>query len=246
MPDKPLKIGFGVSFNEAIKAAQNRNVVLPDVYYGKLQGIARQHAFSVAGLASHDQLTQVMDSLSAGLQRGISFNKWKKEMLENGILDLPDYRLDNIFRTNIQGSYNRGRWEKMQRTKKARPYLMYDAINDSRVRPSHLAMDGIIRPVNDSFWKEHSPSNGYRCRCRLISLSEKQAQRRSGEGKGLNKPINAGDMKPDEGWDYNPGADLTKGIEKAVAERPLSLIKTALLAFLEMGLIDYLTKAEES
>lgn len=232
MAKKPLKIGFGVQFHQAIKAAQDRGVVLPDVYFGILQGLARQHAFSIAGVASLDQLEQVMDSLSAGIQRGVSFNKWKKEILENGILDLPDYRLDNIFRTNIQNNYNRGRWEKLQATKKARPFLMYDAINDSRVRPTHLEMDGIIRPVGDAFWDDHAPSNGYRCRCRLISLSEKQAQRRSGEGKGLNKRINSKNMQPDKGWDYNPGADLTKGIESAVKEREPSLIKDALITVL--------------
>jgi len=227
----PIKIGV-VPFHQAIKAAQIRHVVLPEVYYGEMQGLARQLSFSIAGIAAHDQLTQVKDSLSASLQRGTSFNKWKKEILENGILDLPAHRLDNIYRTNIQNSYNRGRWEKYQSVKGERPYLMYDAINDSRVRPSHLAMDGIIKRHDHSFWKEHAPSNGFRCRCRLISLSEKQAQRRSGQGTGLNKPINNDLMNPDDGWDYNPAEDLTKGIEKSVAKKPESPLKVALLALL--------------
>jgi hypothetical protein len=37
----------------------------------------------------------------------------------------------------------------------------------------------------------------------MISLSEKQALKRSGQDKGINKPI------PGDGWDYNPGKDLT-------------------------------------
>jgi SPP1 gp7 family putative phage head morphogenesis protein len=232
MPN-PLAIGFNVPFHEAIKAAQKRDVVLPDVYYGELQGLARQQAFSVAGIASLDQLEQVRNSLSAGLQRGISFNKWKKEILENGVLDLPAHRLDNIFRTNIQSNYNRGRWEKLQRTKATRPYLMYDAINDSRVRPAHLALDGIIRAVDDGFWDAHAPSNGYRCRCRLISLSEKQAQSRSGGDNGTNKPIDTVNMQPDKGWGYNPGADLTKGVESAIASRQASKIKAVMVEKVE-------------
>ncbi len=227
MLTEPLAIGFGVQFYEAIKAAQQRGVVLPDVYYGELQGLARQQAFSIAGIAALDQLEQVRNSLSAGLQRGISFKKWQKEMLENGILELPEHRLDNIFRTNIQSNYNRGRWEKIQRNKQHRPYLMYDAINDSRVRPAHLALDGVIKPADDSFWNAHAPLNGYRCRCRLISLTEKQAQARSGQDKGLNKTIKLSAMKPDKGWDYNPGADLTKGINKAIKSKPESKVKDA-------------------
>jgi len=159
---KPLNLAFDTPFHEAINAAQKRHVVLPDTYYGELQGLARQHAFSIAGITALDQLEQVRDSLATGLQRGVSFNKWKKEILQNGVLDLPAHRLDNIFRTNIQNNYNRGRWEKLQSTVNARPYLMYDAINDSRVRPAHAAMDGIIRRADDSFWDAHTPSNGFR------------------------------------------------------------------------------------
>lgn len=105
---------------------------------------------------------------------------------------------------------------------------MYDAINDSRTRPSHLALDGIIRPVGDSFWNSHYPPNGYRCRCHCISLSEKQAQARSKDTikhdgstqkNGLNKPAELDKMKPDKGWDYNCGSDVTAGIDKAVADR---------------------------
>ena len=219
MAESPLKIGFNVPFSEAIKAAQQRNVVLPDVYYGELQGLARQQAFSVAGLASLDQLTIVRDSLAAKLQSGQTFRQWQKDITESGTLDLPRHRLDNIFRTNIQSNYNRGRWERFVEGKDTRPYLMYDAINDSRVRPSHLAMDGIIRAVDDPFWHSHAPLNGYRCRCRLVSLNERLAQARSGNGTGLNKDVDASKMEPDSGFDYNPGEDLMAGIKQALANK---------------------------
>lgn len=223
MPDSPLSIGFNVPFHQAIKAAQQRGVVLPDTYYGELQGLARQQAFSIAGLASLDQLTIVRDSLAAKMQNGQTFRQWQKDMLETGTLDLPHHRLDNIYRTNIQSNYNRGRWERLVAVKDTRPYLMYDAINDNRVRPSHLAMDGIIRPVDDDFWNTHAPLNGYRCRCRLISLSDSQARARSGEGTGLNKGVDAAKMEPDTGFDYNPGEDLLTGINKAIEQKRAKL-----------------------
>ncbi len=163
MPAKPpLTIGFNVPFHEAIAAAQLRGVVLPDVYYGELQGIARQLAFSIAGIASLDQLQAVKDSLSDYMEKGGSFKSWKKQSAQLN-LELPAHRLDNIWRTNLQGNYMRGKWEKFQRNADTRPYLLYDAINDNRVRPSHLAHDGTIRPVTDAFWRTHSPPLGYRC-----------------------------------------------------------------------------------
>jgi SPP1 gp7 family putative phage head morphogenesis protein len=189
-------------------------VVLPDKYYGELQGLHRQLNFSIAGKASLDQLQAVLDSLEEAMNKGKTFRDWQKDVRVQD-LGLPKHRLDNIFRTNIQAAYNRGHWEKFVEHQKTRPYLMYDAINDSRVRPSHLAMDGIIRPVGDPFWAAHYPPNGYRCRCRCISLSERQAQDRSKNGTGLNKQVTQ-EMNPDKGWDYNVGQDLTAGIDKAI------------------------------
>lgn len=254
MPASPLKIGFGVPFHEAIKAAQQRKVVLPDVYYGELQGVLRQMAFSIAGLASFDQLQIVRDSLSAKLQSGQTFNEWQKDILESGTLDLPRHQLDNIFRTNVQSAYNRGRWQRFEQNKANRPCLMYDGINDNRIRPAHKALDGIIRYINDPFWDTYAPLNGYRCRCRLISLTEAEAQKRSQpgseqryygpEGKevtvqtagnGLNKVIDERLMKPDKGWGYNPGKDVLAGVQRGIANREgkdgtvlLSALKTKL------------------
>jgi SPP1 gp7 family putative phage head morphogenesis protein len=218
---KPLSIGFDVPFDEAISQAQSRGVVLPEVYYGQLQGIARQKAFSIAGLTSLDQILAVKNSLSEAARRGQSFQSWKKEVEASGVLSLPKHRMDNIYRTNLQGSYSAGKWEKALKTAKSRPYLMYDAINDSRVRPAHLALDNVIRPINSSFWKTHLPPNGYRCRCGFITLTKEQAEARSGKGKGLNNPALLDDGEkamPDQGWEYNP-SDRLDGVNSAIDER---------------------------
>jgi SPP1 gp7 family putative phage head morphogenesis protein len=225
----PLSIGFNVPFTEALEEALKRKVVLPDVYYGKLQGIARQQAFSVAGLASLDQLSIVKKSLDEAMKSGLSFDQWKRGVLTAGALDLPAHRLDNIFRTNLQGSYMAGRWEQILRNSETRPFLMYDAINDSRVRPSHLAFDNIIRRFDDPFWKKNSPPNGYRCRCSIISLTESQAKARSGKGKGLKNKAMLEDgtkAKPDEGWNYNP-SDRLAGLKKAAKEKAAAVPKIA-------------------
>jgi hypothetical protein len=53
----------------------------------------------------------------------------------------------------------------------------------------------------------------------VVSLSEKQAQARSNGDNGLNKKIDTNTVKPDKGWDYNCGSDITAGINKAVADK---------------------------
>lgn|GEM_PF-2423058 len=158
---------------------------------------------------------------------------------------MPSYRLDNIFRTNLQANYQAGHWEQYERNQDARPYLMYDAINDSRVRPSHLALDGKICRIDDPQLRTHAPPNGYRCRYGLISLTEKQALARSGDGTGLNKSTVLPDgtpAQPDKGWAYSP-RDRLQGVEQALAKRQAQYPKGheggMLLSALETKLSQY-------
>lgn len=223
----PLKIK-PVPFTEAIEDAKKRDVVLPDVYFGKLQGIEQAEAFSVSGMASLDQLQQTLDSLTGTLATGGTFEDWKKEALKTPELaELPRHRLDNIFRTNIQGAYARGRCTHIKRNKARRPYLMYSAINDRRTRPSHDAMDGHIAPVDDPIWQRWTAPNGYRCRCSNISLSEDQAKgRQQQDQQRIDNDPEAARARaaakvggPDQGWDYSPCGDNGEGTERAADER---------------------------
>lgn len=209
-------------FAEAIDLAKRRKVVLPDVYYGELIGEARQTSFSVAGLASIAQLTQVLDSLNEAMKEGLSFNDWKDKTLEEQDLGLSDARLETIFRTNVQSSYMRGHYRQQALTALTRPFLMYDAVNDARTRPNHAAMDGYIAHFDDPIWHTHRPPMGYNCRCTLISLTPEQASARGYDGGA------APTVEPDEGWDYDK-LDHTRGIDAAL-KNALENARSPLLA----------------
>jgi SPP1 gp7 family putative phage head morphogenesis protein len=176
---------------------------MPDEFYNELKIEARRKAFTVTGLASIDQIIAVKEKLTKIIEDGgtlADFQKWAKA--EN--LGLSKPRLETIFRNNVQAAYNAGQWRSFEVSKAWRPFLMYDAINDARTRPNHLALDGIIRPVGDPFWESHSPPMGHRCRCTLISLNAKQAEARSRDGKGLNMPETDEMVADDEGWGRKP------------------------------------------
>lgn len=209
-------------FLEAIAWARDRQVVLPDVYYGELQGLARSMAFSVAGLAKLDQLQSVMDSLTDATANGESFAAWKKRASTQD-MGLPAHRVENIFRTNIQGHYGRGRCEQQKRNTETRPWYLYDAVNDSRTRPSHAAMDGLVARHDDPIWQDWTPPAGYQCRCRRIALSERQAQRYiDADAKRMQDPERATarvTAAPDAGWDYDPCSEPTEGLRRAIERR---------------------------
>jgi SPP1 gp7 family putative phage head morphogenesis protein len=198
------------------------------VYYGQLQGVAQAGAFSVAGLASLAQLQAVLDSLVAAQESGDTFKKWSDRVRQNDIdLSLPRYRLENIFRTNIQGHYARGRCEQQAEVVADFPYYMYDAVNDSRTRPAHSAMDGFVAKADDPIWGDWNPPNGYQCRCRRIALTNKQGERfhKIDQARMAKNPVLWRDRQsavidgPDKGWNYNIGVDLFKGINAAIEEQ---------------------------
>ena len=136
----PISINFNLPFDEAIAQMASCGVVLPEVYYGQLQGIHRQLAFSIANITKVDQLQSVLDSLTTHLKDGGTFAQWQKAV-DVKALGLPKHRLDNIFRTNIQQAYNHGHWQQALANQATHGYLMYDAINDKRY--SHSFKDSV-------------------------------------------------------------------------------------------------------
>lgn len=208
-----------LSFAEALAYAKSRKVVLPNEYYGPYAAVQRSQAVSIAGLATLEQIKFVIDLVASALQDGMTFKQFQ-QLVEDGEqeIGLPTYRLDNIFRTNIQTSYARGRWEQQKRVASTRPYLMYDAINDSRTRPTHLIFDNVILHRDDPWWDTHYPPCGYRCRCTVISLTPTQAQKR---GITTVPPQD----EPDEGWDFNPGKEYGLGVNNALDSFGEDLLK---------------------
>ena len=150
-----------VTFLEALQYAHSKKVVLPDEFYS-MDLKTRQMATTVSFLSSLEQAESVIKSLNKTLASGGTFNDFQKLVAESEIV-LPKHYLDNVFRTNIQSAYGHGRWQQQQRNKDKRQYLMYSAINDSRVRPAHLALNRIVLPIDHPFWLTHYPPLGFRC-----------------------------------------------------------------------------------
>ena len=162
-----------VTFLEALQYAHSKKVVMPDEFYS-MDLKTRQMATTVSFLSSLEQVETVIKAVNKSIADGGTFKDFQKLIDESEII-LPKHYLDNVFRTNIQSAYGHGRWQQQQKNKDKRPYLMYSAINDSRVRPAHLALNRIVLPIDHPFWLTHYPPLGFRCRCTVIALTEKQA-----------------------------------------------------------------------
>lgn len=216
---------FDLPFIEAIAYALNREIVLPDDYYNVMTPIQRQQAVSIAGLAQTEQIKHVMSLVNEQLVDGGTFADFQKAVKAGDIdINLPKHRLDNIFRTNVQGAYGRGRYYQQQQNKVERPYLMRDGINDIRQRPAHKVLDGIIRPIDDPFWQTHTAPDSYRCRCIMRSLTKEQAQ-----AKGVTIADDLPDIQPQDGFSGGTPAsytsDMTKLVNNKIAELAITYYK---------------------
>ena len=75
----------------------------------------------------------------------------------------------------------------------------YNAVGDSRTRPTHEAQDGVSAEKNDPFWDVWAPPNGYNCRCWLVSEFE--------EPTSIKPPHR--ELQPDKGFAFNPAKRIS-------------------------------------
>ena len=217
--DAPLR---PLPMAEALEFWRSKVPLSPREFY-KLAEQYRVRAFTVSRLARADMLGEIFQSIEKALDEGVSFGAWKKPLApiwaENGWTGKAAWRVDNIFRTNIQTAYNVGRYKQMQAVAKARPFWQYSAVNDSRTRPTHRALHGRVYRHDSPFWDTFYPPNGFRCRCKVKTLSERQVRERGltvREGNGLGEliepvgpdgPMPARPLMPDRGFEGNPGKE---------------------------------------
>ncbi|MDR2024033.1 MAG: phage head morphogenesis protein [Hungatella sp.] len=172
-----------ITFEEAADYFKERIPVTPKQFYS-ISDEYRSLAFTVGGYTKAQLLKKFYDELLGAIEEGTTLKTFQENMnsfLESqGYEGITPFQADNIFRTNVQTAYQVGHYKQMTdpAVLKLRPYWMYDAVNDSHTRPSHLAMDGRVFPADDPIWDTWYPPNGFRCRCTVRSLSKRQVKER--------------------------------------------------------------------
>lgn len=226
---------------------------------------ANTRAFTVAKLTRLDVLTDIYNALDEDLKQGGAFpqflDKMQPLLMAKGwwgqreqtnrmtgeirkVTYGTPWRLETIYETNMQSAFMAGRYAGMMAATDTAPYWEYSAIMDSRTRPQHAALNGLVFRYDDPFWTAWYPPNGFRCRCRVIPRTD-IARRRgdfavsNGEGRmesathsvkksdgkvakiavtGYKNPITGKLMTPDAGFDYNPGASADR-LNKLYSDR---------------------------
>jgi len=209
------RIAWNVSFDpvdaaEAIAWFAERLVMTRDEL-DELEAQIARRAFFVSGVAQLDLVTQAWEAIDAAIKDGTTLDDFKADVgaaLEDawhGTVENPPWRLETMFRTNVQSAYVAGRYKQATDPEviSDRPYWLFDAILDSRTTEVCEKCNGTIQPANSSWWKSHLPPLHFNCRSHFITLTEDQAKEH-----GISKsPPRA---SPDDGFGSAPGEDEWK------------------------------------
>lgn len=199
-----------------------------------------QHAlgFMIAGATKSDILSDFRTAVDKAIADGVTLADFRKEF--DAIVKKYGWQYNGgrgwrsrvIYDTNMRQAYNAGRWAQFQVNRERRPYLMYKHGGSADPRPLHLEWDGIVLHIDNPWWDQHMPQNGWGCSCKVFALSEKDVQRKGlkitekmddhGHYDWTNKRTGEVISLPngvDPGFAYNVGKAATgTAVEKSILD----------------------------
>lgn len=171
-----------LDFDEAIAWFRKR-VAVTKADFEQLSAEAKRKAFTVANVAQLDLVHHAWSAIDKALKDGVALEDFKKSIGDElrrawaGSVDDPAWRLETVFRTNLQLAYNAGRHRQASHPDVAgdRPVWMFDAILDGRETDICRKCDETKLPSDHVWWKTHTPPLHFNCRSSFIALTDEQA-----------------------------------------------------------------------
>lgn len=165
---------------EAAAIIRGKPAVTREVF-DKLLPELRGRAITVTGLEGLSAIERVRDEIAA-YARGqredgtpVTWDDAKAEVVK--VLDdshfgaeAAERRATLLLRTHGFQAYQAANWRVAQEDDDT-THLQYLATEDSKVRDTHLALNGLILPKNDPFWEKHYPPWEWGCRCRVRPMN---------------------------------------------------------------------------
>ena len=252
MADYPDRPGYSFAPGlppEASRFLRNKGI-RPAFSFADVEPEEHAVAFTVAKAMELDVLAAIKAEVQKAIDEGLplaTFQKnfrsnpalaqwWgKREMVDpvTGEVELAQLgsprRLKTIYNANLAAARAAGQWERIQRTKDMLPYLEYRLGASEHHRKHHADKEGLILPVDDAFWDDWMPRNGWGCNCWVRQITKREAERRGISARPkvrdtvvTNTRTGAVRIVPegiDPAWARNPGKMRLENIEAVLAEK---------------------------
>ena len=128
----------------------------------------RENAFIFSGFKTHAELEQVSQMLVDEKGNIRPYNEFRQDV-ERINQDYNHNYLRTEYNQALQSAQMAGKWADFEKNKNF-INLQYRTANDERVRASHRILHGTTLPVDDPFWKQYTPPNGWGCRCTVVAV----------------------------------------------------------------------------
>lgn len=228
MPDE-MQAVFKLPFIEQIVFFRRKmGNLVPTARWDDLWKSQHDRGFMVAGAMKADLLSDFATAVGKVIEEGKSIEWFRKNF--DAIVDRHgwaykgerNWRTKVIYQTNMSTSYAAGRLAQLKEGGFERwMYKHSDSV--MHPRPHHVALDGVIRPADDTFWQTHYPPNGWGCKCRVVGVRSDKTARALGGDPDKDLPAGWDDIDSrtgepvgiDKGWGYMPGetvADVARSL----------------------------------
>jgi SPP1 gp7 family putative phage head morphogenesis protein len=223
-------ISSAISKFDAARDALLRKKPMEKADFEQLTARARHRAFTVANVSQMDMIAQVMESLADAINEGQPLSEWRAAIGEAlarawaGTVKNPPWRLETIYRTNLQNAFAAGRLEQQTQPEviAARPFWLFDATIDGRQTQVCEFCDGTILPASDPWWRGHRPPLHFNCRSDVVSLDAGDVQELTASGKykfsGTPIPAQPGFSQPPSLANYGFADAVAKYRGQSVAD----------------------------
>jgi len=218
---KQLLWAFDLTPEKAVEYFEKKGIAISKDWKEALKN-CRKEAFTITKVKSLDILNDFKKMLLKALKEGMSiqdFRKQSKEMLEvkgwrgKKISDVPGqekidcpWRLNLIYRQNMQTAYSDGRWQNAQATQQTFPYIQMLSTIDKVTTKQCIGMNMLVMSIADSQIKYFLPPSHFHCRRRFRILNNTILKRR---GYTVSKGASIPQLKNMKGFEFKGIGGIT-------------------------------------
>lgn len=181
--------------------------------YARLEDGAKARAFTAAGVADLDLVSQVWEAIDRAVRDGTTLEDFRADVgaqLEEAWGGADGWRLETIFRTNIQTAYSVGRQVQNARVRETHPYIRYDVVDDDRTSDICQPLIGLVVRADKATL--HPPLHP-NCRTDEVAITAEQAH-----ALGVEDDL-PDEVEPEDGF----GQGLDPDWKPDLSSRPVEL-----------------------
>lgn len=160
--DKPIQ--EFIETHASVLDSSFKQIEMSDIMRRRLQ----RSDYIFSGLKTFHELNEAFPSLLDDNGNRKSFERFLNDV----------QKINKTYNQNyLRAEYNfasasaemAARWEQFM-DDGDRYYLQYRTAADGKVRPEHAALHGVTLPIDDPFWEQFYPPNGWNCRCSVTQV----------------------------------------------------------------------------